>query len=271
MARQNENGVTTQKNKDPKRQAYFSILLSAVAIVALTTATVAWFTIADFTKVNSMSMQITSGTNLRFDLDPHGTFEEYIKTLYFRQIADRIKKELGYDCRKVPLEPVTTKDAKTFTLENGTIVKEESGSYLVFTLHFMATEDMLVHLTSQGSNGNSDGTKITSGKPQLAEAMRISFTADDVTYIYDPGMGNDSKKENGIKTFGLPGADKMVLSDRNAMFWLKKDQDKPVIVKIWMEGTDPACDDELRGADYSISLRFVGTDKNHQILDGIEH
>ena len=196
MARQNENGVTNKRNKDPKRQAYFSVLLLAVALVALTTATVAWFSIADFTKVNSMSMQITSGTNLRFDLDPHDTFEEYIKTLSFRQIADRIKKELGYDCRKVPLEPVTTKDVKTFTLENGTIVKEESGSYLVFTLHFMATEDMLVHLTSQGEKGSGGGTKITSSKPQLAEAMRISFTADGVTYIYDPGMGNDSRKED---------------------------------------------------------------------------
>ena len=79
------------KNKNPKRQVYFSLLLLAIALVAVTTATVAWFTIADFTKVNSMSMQITSGTNLRFDLDPHGTFDEYIKTLNFRQIADGIQ------------------------------------------------------------------------------------------------------------------------------------------------------------------------------------
>lgn len=271
MAENKENGMNMKKNKDPKRQAYLSVLLSAVALVAVTTATVAWFTIADFTKVNSMSMQITSGTNLRFDLDPHGTFDEYIKTLNFRQIADRIKKELGYDCRNVPLEPVTTKDVQTFTLENGEIVKEQSGSYLVFTLHFMATEDMLVHLTSQGSQGNKDGTNITSSKAQLADAMRISFTADDVTYVYDPGMRNDSTTQNGIKFFGLPEAGKMVLNDHNAMFWLKKNQDKPVVVKIWLEGTDPACDDELRGADYSISLRFVGTDKDNQILDGIEH
>ena len=259
------------KNKNPKRQVYFSILLLAIALVAVTTATVAWFTIADFTKVNSMSMQITSGTNLRFDLDPHGNFDEYIKTLNFRQIADRIKKDLKVDVRQVPIEPVTTEDVKVFTLENGDVVKEDSGSYLVFTLHFMATEDMLVHLTSEGNKGSKDGTRITSTNPQVPKAMRISFTTDGKTYVYDPGMEDDSKEENSIRTFGLPEEKKMKLSDHNAMFWLKKNQDKPVVVKVWLEGTDPACNDELRGADYSISLRFIGTDKDHNILDGVEH
>ena len=75
-----------------KRQLLISVLLALAALVSITAATVAWFTIADFTKVHSMSMEITSGTNLRFDLDAHEQFEEYCKVLSFSQIADRIQR-----------------------------------------------------------------------------------------------------------------------------------------------------------------------------------
>ena len=67
-----------------------SILLVLLALVSITAATVAWFSIADRTKVRSMSMEITTGVNLRFDLDAHDTFDEYVKTLGFEQIGERI-------------------------------------------------------------------------------------------------------------------------------------------------------------------------------------
>ena len=93
-----------QKNSESQR-VKLALLLSLLALVSVTAASVAWFTIADFTKVYSMSMDITSGTNLRFDLDAHQTFEEYVRVLTFQQIADRLKKDRGYDMRKKPLEP----------------------------------------------------------------------------------------------------------------------------------------------------------------------
>ena len=76
-----------------KNRLYVSILLFLVALVSLSAASVAWFTIADFTKVHSMSMEITSGINLRFDLDAHETFDEYVKTLKFSEIAQLVKQE----------------------------------------------------------------------------------------------------------------------------------------------------------------------------------
>ena len=74
-----------------------SVLLVLLALACVTAATVAWMTIADRTRVRSMRMEITSGANLRFDLDSHDTFEEYVKTLNFRQIAQRIARERGFD------------------------------------------------------------------------------------------------------------------------------------------------------------------------------
>lgn len=239
-----------------------SILLAMLALVSITAATLAWLTIADRTKVRSMRMEVTSGANLRFDLDPHETFEEYVKTLTFDQIAQRILRDSGFDPKVKPLTPVTTDNCVDFKLEDGSEAKKEY--YLEFTLHFMAKQDMIVHLTSAHSGGNQDGTRIESKVAGVPAAMRISFTAEE-TVIYDPGM--EGAQNTGIRTFGLPEPGAMQYNDGNALFSLKKDVDKPVLLRIWLEGTDEACTDALRGADYSIWMRFIGTDEAGNILE----
>ena len=163
--------------------------------------------------------------------------------------------------KEVPLDPVTTSDAKTFTFENGSTASDTSGSYLEFTLHFMAEKDMLVHLTSaDSSDGADDGTAIVSQNTALPQAMRISFTADGQTWIYDPGMTDTVSQSGDTKTFGLPAASSMKLTENNAMFSLKEGVDKAVLVHVWLEGTDEACTDELKEAEYAIRLRFTGED-----------
>ena len=47
----------------------------------------------------------------------------------------------------------------------------------------------------------------------------------------------------------------------------KKKMSKPVKVRIWLEGTDENCTDELRSADYQIQLRFIGTDEDGNLLE----
>ena len=257
-----------KKNTTPisaRSRLYTSVLLVLLALVAVTAATVAWFSIADNTKVKSMSLDIVSGTDLRMDLDPHETLEEYVKTLSFDQIAERIQQEKGFSMQETPLEPVTTQDEETFTFENGTVAESTSGVYLEFTLHFMSAADMVVHLTSaDSSSGAGDGTEVTSENAALPASMRISFTDDGKTWIYDPGMGNASVTEGNATKFGLPAKDAMEFNDDNAMFSMKEGVNKEVKVHIWMEGTDPACTDGLKGADYAIRLRFTGTDENGQ-------
>lgn len=249
------------------KRLYISIALLLLAIVSITAATTAWFTIADHTRVQSMSLDIYGGASLRFDLEPHKTLEEYEKTLTFSEICSRVLREQGVDWKKTALEPVTTSDYAEFTLENGTKAKSKTGQYLEFTLHFMAAEDMVVHLTSANSDKAQDGTAITSKTQGLVDAMRISFTDGDRTSVFDPGGEmNGSGEKNEI--FGLPSADKMVYNNANALFSLKAYQDLPILVHVWLEGTDEACTDELRGAEYSIRLRFEGTDEENRPLDG---
>lgn len=261
-----------EKAKGKKTEAqrlYISVLIFMISLAGLISVTTAWFSIADFTKVNSMRMEITSGTNLRFDLDPHEFFDEYVKTLGFQSIAKRIKEEKGYDISVNSLAPVTTSDYEVFTYEEGQVVRQDEGAYLEFVLHFMATSDMYIHLTTENSEGQQDGTAILSSNDDLPEAMRISFTTDAGTWVYDPGIGNQSKKTQKGMIFGLESGKNMELNNHNKMFFLKKDEDKPVVVRVWLEGTDPVCTDDLRRADYSIRLRFIGTDEDNQPLDGI--
>ncbi len=240
----------------------FSILLLLIAIVSVTAATVAWFSVADNGRVQSMNMEITTGTGMRFDLTPHSSFEQYIETLSFDQIVNHMKSEKGFDMRTTSLDPVTTTNYSTFTFEDGQVVSDRSGSFLTFTLHFMAKDNMIVHLTSEDKD-DKDGTLITSKKDNLDKAMRISFTADGRTYVYDPGLGNTSAGGN-VKTFGLPDKSAMEYNDHNAMFPLTANVNKEVVCHVWLEGTDPACVDKLKGGDYQIALKFKGTDANNR-------
>ena len=257
-----------EKNRVARNRLYTSVLLVLLALAAITAATVAWFSIADKTKVKSMSLDIESDVDLRMDLDAHNSFEDYVRKLSFESIAERMQSEKGFDMKSTPLEPVTTTDQSTFTYENGTTVPDTKGAYLTFTLHFMAEKDMTVHLNSADTtDGAEDGTNISSSNAELPEAMRISFTADEQTWIYDQGMGDTYSESGSTRTFGLPSMGSTRINSNNAMFSLKKNTDKPVLVHIWMEGTDPACTDNLKSADYAISMRFTGETTETAVSD----
>lgn len=248
-----------EENRIIRSRLYTSVLLVLLALAAITAATVAWFSIADRTKVRTMSLDIAADVDMRMDLDAHEKFKDYVKKISFESIAARMQRDKGFSMQATPLEPVTTIDYSTFTYENGTVVPDTKGAYLTFTLHFMAEKDMIVHLNSADSSADSaDGTRISSGNASLPESMRIAFTADGQTWIYDQGMGDTRSVANNAITFGLPPAGSMQLNKNNAMFSLKKEVDKPVLVHIWMEGTDPACTDSIKAADYAIRMRFTG-------------
>lgn len=243
--------------------ATISLLLFLIALVSVTAATLAWFSITDNTRVYSMDMEVTTGASLRFDLDKHGEFVEYKETLTCNEIFERIRQEHGYDPWTTALRPVTTSDGRRFTLRSGAEQTPSTGAFLKFTLHFIATEDMVVHLSSANSKDHPDGTDISSSLAKLPSAMRISFTRDDKTMIYDPDATNSYTIGENILVFGLPQADLMLYNNENGLFDIKADTDTELDVCIWMEGTDEACTDDVKNGDFSIRLRFVGTDEDN--------
>ena len=263
-----------QSSDGKKRLLPTSLLLAIVALIFVTAVTAAWFSISDNTRLYSINMDISAGPAMRFDLDPHAEINQYKATLGFDDIADRIWLDEGFDPRSTDLMPVTTENYSEFTLRSGKLVPSSEGAYLSFTLHFMTAKDMNIHLSSANSRRGADGTLVSSSIPQLPAAMRISFTVGGDTWVYDPGMGDHSEISSHnfgkVKLFGLPNADSMVYNDQNSMFDIKAYTDLPVIVHVWMEGSDPACTDALKGGDFTIRLRFVGTDERNQVLDSSE-
>ena len=105
-----------KKNKVIRSRFYTSVLLVLMALVAVTAATVAWFSIADNTRVRSMSLDIVSDVDLRMDLDAHRTIDQYVKTLSFESIAARILQEKGFSMETTPMKPVPPRTAARLPL-----------------------------------------------------------------------------------------------------------------------------------------------------------
>lgn len=247
-----------EEKQDLRHRLATTLLLVLFALVAIAMATFAWFSIADHAKARSFALTANAGNALRFDLDAHDDFNQYVSTLGFDQISARISAENGVDIDTSKLQPVTTSDGQSFTYEDGSAAQAQTGAFLEFTLHFISHEDVVVRLTGEaGSNGEA-GTAFTSNVQGLPEAMRMSLTCDGRTWVYNPNMGATASGSGQMATFGIvPGGS----SEAANMFSLVADTDKPTIVRIWLEGTDPNCTNMVKGADYSVSMRFEGIEQ----------
>lgn len=241
-----------EEKQDLRHRLATTLLLVLFALVAIAMATFAWFSIADHAKARSFALTANAGNALRFDLDAHDDFNQYVSTLGFDQISARISAENGVDIDTSKLQPVTTSDGQSFTYEDGSAAQAQTGAFLEFTLHFISHEDVVVRLTGEA------GTAFTSNVQGLPEAMRMSFTCDGRTWVYNPNMGATASGSGQMATFGIvPGGS----SEAANMFSLVADTDKPTIVRIWLEGTDPNCTNMVKGADYSVSMRFEGIEQ----------
>lgn len=235
-----------------------TVTLVLFALVAIAMATFAWFSIADSAKTRMLALDANADGSLRFDLDAHASFDDYVHTLGFDQISARIASERGVDIDASRLQPVTTSDYQNFTFEDGSAADPSTGAYLEFTLHFISMEDVRVRLTGQDGSSGAPGTRFSSSTDGMAQAMRMSFTADGRTWVYNPNQGAAAAAGGSATVFGLTTGEATAASD---MFDLVKDTDKPVTVRIWLEGTDENCTNMLKGADYSVSMRFEGVEQ----------
>ncbi|MCQ2553423.1 MAG: hypothetical protein MJ150_03870 [Clostridia bacterium] len=229
-----------------------SIRLLVVALVAVSTITFAWFTISDNTRVSMLSMDVTTGKSLRIDVEPHALYEDYKQSLPWADINNYVKAHRNVDYDTVPLEPVTSKDAKNFYTQKGAPVYTDQLQYIEYVLHFKSQDHVLVHLTEANSAKANDGTKILSPTAALPRAMRIGFEMPDgSTHIYRTNSEIDYMQQDAT----------------TLLFDLPADTDLPVTVRIWIEGTDPACTNALKGKDYTLMMRFIATDLDFRAIE----
>lgn len=260
-----------KKNKKRLRKRKRLIaFLSILTILGLSTATFAWFTVNTFAGVNDFELDISTGADLRVSMENHGSdIDQYVHEITNEMMNFHLRK-YNTSLDKMVLAPVTTNNGSAFTYEHGDKANpNDDESYLEIECYFIATKEMWVHLTTEDKKDSNKptGTKISSSSPapqsEITQAVRIDFqTADDGVKTWEPNKGS---QVTSLKTFDLP-AGEMQYSDDNNLFHLEKLTPKKVTYRLWMEGEDPQCDNDVQRANLSLRMAFVGCDQgNHPI------
>lgn len=260
--------VTEKKKMSNKLKLKISFCLLGVALIIAATVTYAWFTLSGVASVSSMHMTITAGVKLRVDTVDHGdAIDDYFAVITNEMIDAQLSTTT---LTEMMLDPLTSQYGVEFRTQRGTLKTANDKSYLEVKLYFIASEDMWVHLTSENSTegGEPDGTAVltTSAgtKAEIVECVRVSFTADGATRIYEPNKGAAVASQT---TFDIGDADNMVYSDETRLFELTANESKEVIVRVWIEGEDPQCDDDVASSDLDVRLCFKGTDDSNSVLE----
>lgn len=242
-----------------------AVLLLLFALLSLATATLAWFTLNTFSAVDNLEMTVTTGADLRLAIEDLGTdISKYYKVLT-NEMVNQYLRSSETEINKVLLDPLTSSDGiKLFTQKNAQRAGN-TGGYLEFPIYFIASKEMYVHLTTEGvEDQNMPGTSVTTTetgiKSDVVNAVRVSFEpVDDTTKIYEPNKGTPVANQS---TFDI--SKPMNYSNGTRIVHLDKLSPKRVMVRVWIEGEDPQCDDDIQNAQLTVALTFNGTDENNQ-------
>lgn len=260
-----EKDALIQKLKK-KMKLRTAITICILSLLSVCTGTFAWFTLNTFSAVDNLELTIGTGAQLLVSTEDHGTdLSKYVKVITNEMINDYLQ---GYDTEisEIRLDPLTSDKGIEFFTQSGSQRTENRGGYLEFPIYFIATKDMYVHLsTDDTANGKDDGTSVTTtetdAKADVIYCPRVSFEDSGSTRIFEPNQGSAVA---GQTTFDLPSP--MQYTNDTRLFHLEAMTPKKIMVRIWVEGEDPQCDDDVQNAQLTIALCFMGTDENNEAI-----
>ena len=249
----------------PKRRKRLIVFVMIITLLSMCSSTVAWFTVNTFAGVDSLDLHISLSAQLKVSMEDHGrNLDEYGKVIT-NEMIDGYLAEFDTSLDETILDPVTTTNGVRFTGKRGNVRRPNNRSYLEFDCYFIATEDMWVHLTTESTEqGEDDGTKVTTTstgpKADGGNCVRGDFSTErNGTAIYVPNKGTPV---NGQTTFDLPSGT-MVYSDNTRLFHLEELTPTKVTIRLWIDGEDPQCDDDVQDAQLGVQLGFIGCDENN--------
>ena len=263
---QTENNTKIIERLKQKAKLKSVVIIFLIALLAVGTGTVAWFTLNTFSAVDNLELTIGTGAQLLVSTEDHGTD----LSLYTKEITNEMINEYlrEYDTSldKILLDPLTSDKGIEFFTQSGKKRTENVGGYLEFPIYFIATKEMYVHLTSDNTaTDKDDGTKVstteTGAKADVVNCPRVSFEDAGTTRIYEPNQGSPV---GGQTTFDIPTP--MNYTDNTRLFHLDAMTPKKIMVRIWIEGEDPQCDDDVQEAQLTVALCFMGTDENNEAI-----
>ncbi len=254
------------KEKVTQRQRKRMIVFVAfITLLSMVTSTVAWFSVNTFAGVDKLDLHISVSAQLKVAMRDFGTdLSKYGKTIT-NDMIDEYLRNYDTSLSELILDPVTTTNGTRFVNQRGAERAPNKKSYLEFECYFIATEEMWVHLTSEGSDiiENDEGTTVTSPSPSpkndVVNCVRVSYTTTtDGTPIFEPNKG---AAVNGQNTFDI--SKPMNYSNNTRIFHLDEMSPKKVTIRLWIDGEDPQCDDDVQEADLRVAMSFIGCDQDN--------
>ncbi len=248
-----------------KRRKRIILFIAIITLLSMTSTTVAWFSVNTFAGVDNLDLHISLSAQLKVAMEDYGRdLEKYTKVIT-NEMIDGYLADYDTSLEEMIIDPVTTTEGVRFTSQRGSVRQPNDHSYLEFDCYFIATEDMWVHLTTESTEaGKDDGTKVTttSTGPQadVVNCVRVDFTSPtNGTAIYEPNRGTPV---NGQSTFDLPSGT-MVYTNNTRLFHLEELTPTLVTIRLWIDGEDPQCDDDVQNAQLGVQLHFIGCDENN--------
>lgn len=258
------NGMLKDKVSLRRRRRVI-VFVAIITMLSMISTTVAWFTINTFAGVDSLDIHISLPPQLKVAMHDYGTdLSKYGKVITNEMIDEYLAQD-NTRLADIILDPSTTTDGSELTTRSGARREPNKRTYLQFDAYFIATEEMWVHLTTESTEAtNNDGTAVTTPetgpKADVVNCLRVGFTSEaNGTAIYEPNRGTPV---NGQNTFDLPSGT-MVYSNNTRIFHIEQLKPTKITFKIWIEGNDPECDDDVQDADVSIQMGFAGTDNDN--------
>lgn len=268
MEERTNQELLLELNKLQKAQARIkrrtTFLLSIIAMLVLITGTLAWFTLSNFASVHEMNLRISTAPELYLDIENHGTdvslykkvlTNDMVNTALASVNAPRLDQQL--------LDPVTSSDGIIMRSQSGTVRNANDTSFVEFKVWFIATKEMWVHLSGQNVlvNNESATTQVTTtetgSKADIVRALRVSYEDPGTSSaIYEPNQGNAVA---GQTTFDVGQS----FSNSTRLFHLNQLEPKQITIRIWAEGEDPECDNDVQDANVTVEMLFGGSDENN--------
>ena len=279
------------KKKTKKNKFFQTIMVVVMGVFFLTTATYAWFSLTNAPKVNNLVLKAGTAGNLLISNS---------KTTGF---SDTISLELDGECC---LRPLTTVNGKTFyrpvysasgmvesiaatpvsdtelasmvnkvETKGGWIIKKTF--YLKAMVKDLSTVDVRLMAPIQTRESGTTITNVNSDS-HGAEAVRVSFTYDNTTVVFEPNADVVTAAANASQV-SLAGWNNMSVIKQGANYKFSTDNgrtytsdvsdiifeiptNKPIEVTmyIWLEGADRDCVNEIMGNSINVELRFISED-----------
>lgn len=215
-----------------------------------------------------MTLKISTAPELYLDIENRGTdvtlwkktlTNDMINTYLASVNAPRIDQQL--------LDPVTSSDGITFRSQSGTVREANNNTYMEFKVWFIATKEMWVHLSGQnvevdGASATTTVTTTETGvKADIVRALRVSYEDPGTSSaIYEPNQGSAVA---GQSTFDVGTG----FSGSTRLFHLNELEPKQITIRIWAEGEDPECDNDVQDANVTVEMLFGGTDENNSSFE----